>query len=283
MSDAATMDSTAWLGEALGDLYTRDTLTGMAYPLSCLRERLGPIRPSRLIIIGGKPGQGKTSYALAWYLQLLEHHRPAFLSLEMSKEYLWEKCAAAKTGIPGWKFERGIFDDADKEKIAVFVDWWASRKPLFADDLGFNAHLVEAFLTKEKPDIVFLDHIQMAELDQYKSEREGIRDQLYEWRRLTQKYKIPIVLVSQVNEKESAKRNDPRPRNEDLFGSSVLNRIADLILLVWWPAKETPYDEQLPADATKYFVGITKNRYGETRGVKMNFYADVNRFEEVHG
>jgi len=250
-----------------------------AFPLSRL-DRQGKVKPSSVIVIGGRPGHGKTSFALHWAVTLARAGRKvAFLSLEMSKERLWEKCLSMEKEIDNQLIQRRWFGNGDRESITAFKSLSETWPLVIRDDVGFQVELIEAFFLKEQPEICFLDHLQMVSRTGYRSEYEALSEQVRGWRRFAQEKKIPVVLCSQIN-RNIAQRDDPRPRLEDLKGTGVLEEIADLIFLVYWPLKDLndhPDAEQFRA----FQIEVAKNRDGQTFTQKMIFNPSVTSFSEA--
>src|SRR5207247_5977375 len=70
-----------------------DEILGVQSGFADLDKVLGGLQKSDLIIVAGRPGSGKTSFALsiAYYASVLKHKRIAIFSLEMSAAQLVER------------------------------------------------------------------------------------------------------------------------------------------------------------------------------------------------
>src|SRR5690606_24375341 len=110
------------------------------YSIPSLDALLGPVEPSDLVIMAGRPGMGKTAVALSYALgAAMGGHGTMFVSLEMSARQLAARMAADMCYGPNpVAFERirdGRLSQGEKKRIAEAVSE-LSRHPLRIVDTG---------------------------------------------------------------------------------------------------------------------------------------------------
>ncbi|HXQ39497.1 MAG TPA: replicative DNA helicase, partial [Anaerolineales bacterium] len=93
-----------------------------------LDKMLSGLQPSDLLIIAGRPGQGKTGFLLSIAKNAAMTHKKhvAIFSLEMSNEQVVQRLIAQETGIDSQKLRNGKLDDSQwplfTHAIEVFSD-----------------------------------------------------------------------------------------------------------------------------------------------------------------
>src|SRR6185312_3407670 len=126
-------------------------LSGIATGLDDLDRMMGGLQSSDLIIVAGRPGMGKSSFATnigyniarAWrgevkpdgHTQTVNGGVVGFFSLEMSAEQLATRIIAEQTGIPSNQIRRGGISESDFEKIkdhAIELQ----KLPFYIDETG---------------------------------------------------------------------------------------------------------------------------------------------------
>ncbi|HWC63785.1 MAG TPA: DnaB-like helicase C-terminal domain-containing protein, partial [Rhizomicrobium sp.] len=108
-------------------------ISGVTSGFTDIDRRLGGLQPSDLLILGGRPGSGKTSlgtnmafHAARTYVQDLaagaELPRGApvlFFSLEMAAQQLSGRILSEQTELEVWKIRNGRFSDHEWEKFVT--------------------------------------------------------------------------------------------------------------------------------------------------------------------
>ena len=113
----------------------RDETIGVPSGFIDLDRLLGGMQPSDLLIIAGRPGQGKSGFCLSAAKNAAQIHRKhvAVFSLEMSNEQLVQRLLAQETGIDSQRLRLGNVEDREWPLFTQAVSA-LSDAPIFLDD-----------------------------------------------------------------------------------------------------------------------------------------------------
>ncbi|OUC09283.1 DNA helicase, partial [Litorilinea aerophila] len=113
----------------------RDTLMGVPTGFTMLDRLLGGFQKSDLIILAGRPGMGKTSFALSIAQNAAKRYgaRVAIFSLEMSSEQLVQRLLSMETGIDSHRLRLGDVHDEEWPILLEAANMLASTN-IFIDD-----------------------------------------------------------------------------------------------------------------------------------------------------
>jgi replicative DNA helicase len=297
--------------------YQRDgKLSGLATGLHDLDRMMGGLQNSDLVVLGGRPGMGKTALATniaynvakAWRGEI----RPdgtvesvnggivGFFSLEMSAEQLATRIISEQTEIPSFRIRRGEIDPTDFDRIAQIAREMETM-PLYIDETGgvSIAQLVARARRLKRQrglDLMVVDYIQLMR----GSAKPGRDNRVQEVTEITTALKalakelnIPILALSQLN-RALESRDDKRPQLSDLRESGSIEQDADVVMFVY--REEYYLRNQEPRPGTeehfkwiadmegvhgKGDVIVSKQRHGPTGTVNLAFKADVTRWADL--
>ncbi len=247
-----------------------------------LDDKLNPMSGGQLIIVAGRPGMGKSSFAMNIVESLIYRDVPCLVfSLEMSSEELTTRMFSSLTNIPLHKFMKNSLTREERERL-IEEAAVTSKLPLFVlDDPKITIFQMASYIRrmsrKVKPKLVVIDYLQLIEPANNNLPREqqvaGMSKQL---KQLAREIDIPIMVLAQMNRQvESA--SDHRPRLSHLRESGAIEQDADVVLFV--------HREEIFQPENKEFYGlaeivIAKQRSGVVGvDVDMVFRKDVVRFE----
>lgn len=241
-----------------------------------------------LIVIGARPGHGKTAIALNMArCAAIEHNIPtAFFSLEMTNVELADRLIGTETGLPS---------DKRKGRKKMSAEEWgqletalsrAAKAPLYIDETpGLS---ITEFTSKIKRmhqekdiQIAFIDYIQLMHgnpaLVQYRALEIGeISRQLKE---TAKELHIPIVVLAQLNRNLVNRIGsvNGRPMLSDLKDSGSIEQDADIVLFINQPGM-MGYTEG-PSNLAELI--IEKNRAGDRGIIDLTFNGDLVKFTEA--
>ncbi len=203
-------------------------LLGVPTGFADLDRLLGGFQPSDLIIVAGRPGSGKTSFALAIMQTAASKYRKrvALFSLEMSAEQLVQRLVASMGNIDSQNLRLGKIGDADYPKLvqatgelsemSIFIDDSAALTPI---EVRAKARRLQS---EHGLDMVIIDYLQLmtvrGRIENRVQEISQISRQLKE---LARELHIPVVALSQLSRAVEA-RQDHRPQLADLRESGCL-------------------------------------------------------------
>jgi len=292
VAERRTADTMSPLHDLLGqgldrieELGKRSThLTGVPTGYHDLDKIMLGLQPSSLVIVGARPGMGKTSFALG----ILAHvgvvaQRPALLfSLEMGHLELTQRLLASEAEVNSQHLQTGQIRTQDWAKIGTAVTRLSSA-PIFIDD-NPNATVMDIRararrLKKSEGDlgVVMVDYLQLMT---GRAKAENRQTEVAEISRglkiLARELEVPVIALSQLSRNLEA-RADKTPMLSDLRESGSLEQDADVVLFIY---RESMYDDEIPIDrADDALVEVAKHRNGPTGTVNLIFLKQYARFE----
>lgn len=268
--------------------------------LACIDKRLGGLLPGAVIVMGGRPGMGKTAL-LGNVLYGAAQQNPTKLfagfSLEMDNDQLNERALSRLTAendqpVPfsdiGKRvltaFDRSALHDA-KTRIPRNL-WLRDRAGVSVEDI---ARAVWAMKRRGDLAAIGIDYLQLMKRPALagRNEASAIAEMTGALKTLAREAKITIILLSQLNRSVES-RDDKRPQLSDLRESGSIEQDADAILFpfreVYYLQKAEPkpdpcgmngahfeWEVQVENVRTLMDVIIAKNRHG-SEGVEHQTY-----------
>ena len=265
-------DPTPIIGASLAD--TLDALehgngSGITTGLAELDELLGGLTGGQVVVIGARPGVGKTVAAQQVVTAVArDQKKPALLfTMEMDRSEMMGRILAAEAGVNGRRLNlaRPDLTERDWEKIAGVMGT-VTEMPLYVcDEPAMTPSrliaLIGAFKRKH-PDlgVVVIDYIGLMESDKSaKSRQEEIATISRQLKLAAKRFNVPIVVLSQLN-RNSTHRSDNMPALSDLRDSGAVEQDADIVILLH---REDAYERESPRAGEMDLI-VAKHRGGPT-------------------
>jgi len=272
-------------------------LVGLSTGLIDLDQKLGGLHPSDLLIIAGRPSQGKTALATNIAFHAARDGRAVgFFSLEMSADQLALRIVSDLSGIPGDRIRKG---QIDAREFGLMTD--ASREvaqaPLYIDATGgiSIAHLTARARRAKRLHGLSLIVVDYLQLITTKGKREGNRTQEVSeitaaLKALAKELNLPIIALSQLS-RAVEQREDKRPQLADLRESGSIEQDADCVMFVYREAyylgraepkpgtdKHLTWQNDMDEARGKAELIIGKQRHGPIGTVHLSFNEDTTKF-----
>ena len=256
----------------------------------CIRDRrTNGLRPGDLVIVAGRPGMGKTSFAMniAEHVAIDKKEPVAVFSMEMPGEQLAMRVLASFGRIDQSNLRSGQLDDHEWAKLTS-ASTIIREAPLFIDESGALSPMdlrarARRLARQHGIKLIVVDYIQLMQVH---GTRENRTNEISEISRnlkaLAKELKIPIIALSQLS-REVEKRENKRPLMSDLRESGSIEQDADLILFIYRGAYYKRKDgAEVTADEDNIAeVIIAKQRSGPTGVVKTAWLGRYTRFENL--
>lgn len=284
------------LGGAL-KAHTGDGPAVMKTGIRKLDEMIGGFHPGDLVILGGRPGMGKSSLALAFALNAArDGFGVAFSSLEMTPDSLALRAISEETdrkgrGVAYADARKGQLDDDQFDTFryaALDIHQLPIRIiPPSVRDLGsLYAAVRRTMKHYEAKGIPFgavvVDYLQLLRVER-RSRFEEITEISIALKQMALQFGIPVIALSQLS-RQVEQRDDKRPTMSDLRESGQLEQDADLIMFCYRDEYYLRRDEpdahsaehsewRLALDACTGWMDIivAKQRMGETGHVMVRY------------
>ena len=239
-----------------------------------LDNAAGGMTRGEITVVGGRPGHGKTTMVINIVKRLLEQGKKVMLfnremtNVEMMKkilvmefqEFSYEKIRKASN------IDKEITEiNLKKEELGEKY-----KNLIMLDDCKTLADAMKE-ISKEKPDVVLDDYIQLIRTDNSKNKdrRFEIEDIMLDYKWICKKIKCSAILVSQLN-REIERRLDPRPKLSDFAESGVIEQTAEAAFFVYYPYAVDDRDN----DRYEIEIICQKARYGKLGSYNMGFNGD---------
>ena len=260
----------------------KDLYRGIPTGIRELDNTITGLNRSDLVIIGARPGMGKTSFALniARHAAIAAGKRVAFFSLEMSKEQLASRIISTEALVGGTKLRTGDLTEGEWTRLVEAGDI-LSKADLYLDDSpGITVPEMKAKVRRLKNvDLVIIDYLQLM------NSAKRIDNRVQEISEITRSLKImakelniPVVTLAQLA-RAGEKRQEHRPVLSDLRDSGSIEQDADIVLFLYrdaYYANESASPEDV--DKNKAEVIVAKNRHGDLRSVPLHWQGEFMRF-----
>lgn len=270
--------------ERVGDIANRgDETYGVPTNFRDLDNLLGGLQPSDLLIIAGRPGQGKTSFMLSIAKNAARKNDKhiAIFSMEMSNEQLVQRLISQETGIDAQRLRLGklqgdewnLFAEAVESlgRTHVFLDDTPSISPTQMRAKCRRLHL------EHRLDLVVIDYLQLMQGD-YRTDNR-VQEVSYISRNLktlARELNVPVLAAAQLS-RAVEQRSDKRPVLSDLRESGSLEQDADIVMFIYREDKDK--EDSIMKNVADIIV--SKHRNGPTGSVQLVFREHLAQFVDA--
>lgn len=249
--------------------------------LEWLDELTGGMNRGEIWIIAAKPGMGKTALALQVARNFADDpkNKIAFFSLEMRGWQLMLRMFCEINGVDHSMLITGKEDVSEgfRKGFETFIQGIDFEIIETGYTFAEIENTIKTLYEQDKPDIIFLDFVQLVEWKQYNDERIAITEYIRKIKEMANKYNIGFVIVSQIRRLPSGADMNREPDISDLKGSGSLEACADKVLIIYKEITQSQFGTQ-----TKHFLNLAKNRQGETKKQEVIFEGWRYHFREAH-
>jgi replicative DNA helicase len=292
LSDTRQLFSYEEVGKAIGKTFaylekvynSKGEFTGVPSGFKDLDEISSGFQPAELIVIGARPGMGKTALALtmAANIALRKHIPAAFFSLEMSCQALMLRLISAEAKIDSHKLRTGRFEAKEYPYIFDASDR-LQKAPLFIVDMPHMTSMdikamARMLRIQEKVEIIFIDYIGLISTDNPRMQRwEQFAEVSRSLKGLARELDIPIVALSQVS--RAAEKEKAAPTLADIRESGAIEQDADMVMFINRDRElDKTMEEQAKAEGQKVQLVVAKNRNGRVGTVDLTFLKHFTKF-----
>ncbi len=257
---------------------------GVQTHFSGLDNYLVGMHKGDFIIVGARPGMGKTSFVLniAENAAYKGKKTVCIFSLEMSEEQIVERMLSTEACIPSTKLRSGKLDPQDWDKLGQAASKLADCNILIDGTAETTVSRIKAKLNRVKGlksnGLVIVDYLQlMTDPTQGKNGRTAEVSAISRALKLMAKeLEVPVICCSQLN-RDLEKTKEKIPTMADLRESGSIEQDADAVLLLYRP----DYYDQKQDQQNRAQVIIAKNRHGGTGKIEMAWDPQYTKFSEL--
>jgi len=255
---------------------------GLETPWNRLTEMTSGWSPGDLVIVGGRPGAGKSVMGMQQaYTTARQGVGVAYVSLEMSKESLVRRLIAGISRVDSHRSRCGMLSAEERQRqieaVATLEDL-----PMFLEDTQAHTPVaIHSALRKLKAKtnvgLVVIDHLQLTRLSgRSESRHQELSEICHGFKRLAGQMNCVVMLLSQLN--RSCEQERRRPNLSDLKESGSIEEDADAVLFIHRPELYKRDDPSLRGQAE---LIVAKQRNGPTGKLPLTFLHRFQVFEEA--
>ena len=263
-------------------------VTGVPSGFTELDNYTGGFQKSDLIIVAGRPSQGKTALVLSISRNAaILHDIPiGFFSLEMSSQQLVLRLICAEARVDAHSVRTGRLPEDEWRKLSTSVGKLYKAKIFIDDTPALTALEIRAKARRLKAEhnvgLIIVDYLQLMQGPKNVQSREQeISTISRSLKALAKELNIPVVALSQLNRAVET-RGDKRPVLADLRESGAIEQDADVVVFVHRPEMfgiMTDENNEPTEGMAELIIG--KQRNGPTGSARLAFIKQYARFENL--
>jgi len=268
-----------------------ESLSGIKTGFSGLDNILIGMGAGDLIVLGGRPGMGKTTFAVNIAVNVAKRTKKevAIFSLEMTNEQLVSRILCSEAMIDSHSMRTGRLDNEQWKRLAEAASALSDTNLLFDDTSGINVTSIKAKLRKQKNlGLVIVDYLQLMQGERHTENRVLEIGQITRSLKLMAKdLHVPVILCSQLA-RSTESRSDKMPILSDLRDSGTIEQDADLVIFLYRDDYYNKPDERPEGNqgynASDQIIAkcsIAKNRHGSTNVIPLGWYGHIFKYTEI--
>ena len=248
----------------------KEEIQGMKTGFSGLDEKLVGMGKSALVLVGARPGRGKTAFALNVAAAAAKRSQKTIciFSLEMSAEQLVTRLLSSEALVDSYRLRSGELTDKDWQDLAHAASILSDCQILIDDTTGLTVAGMMAKLRRVKNlGLVVIDYLGLMQSEHRNENRvQEVSEISRNLKLMAKEFQVPVICCAQLSRGPES-RTDKRPMLSDLRDSGAIEQDADIVLFLY---REEYYKDKENPQSTAEVI-IAKNRHGSTGKVEMGW------------
>ena len=252
-----------------------------------LDDRLFGIDVDDLVILGGRPSQGKSTLALNFVNNITKTGGSVlFFSLEMSERQVVDKLICLELGIEYTRYRAGTVSGEHTRSITDGFEGLHGRRLVLDSSSSLTPLQLKSRARRLKQqqrglDLIVVDYLQMMRGNGRFNNRENEVAQISkDLKSIAKDLKVPILAVCSLN-RANETRADKKPTMSDLRESGQIESDANIVMFIHRPEMYATSNEQKIELSGQAEIIVAKNREGETGFEKLAFDGSRSRFIDL--
>lgn len=268
----------------------KGAVSGQKTGFSGLDRMLVQMGAGDLVIVGARPGMGKTSFAMNIGVNAAKASGKAvcIFSLEMSGEQLVTRILSSEAMIDSYSLRSGQLKPEQWDNIAGVITNLSGCEIYVDDTSAITATDMKAKLRRiPNLGMVIIDYIGLMQSTINTDNRAVAVGEISRNLKIMAKdFGIPIICCAQLNRgTESRPGAGKKPTLADLRDSGSIEQDADIVLFLYrdeyYKDISGSNDEAAAESANTAEVIIAKNRHGSVGNVKMGWIGQFTKFRTL--
>lgn len=273
----------------------QEAYPGLSSGIEELDKTISGFKKGNLIILAGRPGMGKTSFAITVLRNLVFQQEKSCLlfSLEMSQEEMAQSLLAASTYVSNRALGNGEEIPADAyNRLAYFANQYMDKKLHICNTAQLTVANIKSICRNIKAkhglDFIIIDYLQLLSgpAQSRRNRYEEVSSISRDLKNLAGELDVPILVLSQLNRRVEDRENK-RPLLYDLRESGSIEQDADIVMFLYREKYYknissglgiSPHDGNLIEPAE---IIVAKNRRGPTATIEVSYAPQFSLFDNA--
>ena len=281
---AALQQSYVIISEAMKN---KDGLMGLPAGFPLMDKMLSGLQGGQLIVIAGRPGMGKTSFAMNMveYIGLTQKAVCLVFSLEMSADQLATRMLCSQARVDSQDARTGKIGTVEINKFAEAMKELSGTEIYIDDSASITPTemLAKAQSLKKSKGLglIAIDYLQLMQAGgRAESRQQEVAQITRTLKIMAKELNVPILLLSQLSRASEKRDKKSRyPMLSDLRESGAIEQDADVVIFLH---REDYYPEdKIQENMGKARIIIAKQRSGPTGAISMQWQGEYTKYMEV--
>lgn len=252
-------------------------LPGISTGFRAIDDITGGLEGGKLYIVAGRPGMGKTVFAMNIANHIAMKNHVQVFSLEMTVEELYMRSLSQLSGINAKDLKMGQIAESEMGRFQA-AGLQASKLDMLVDSTEWLSvgQLVRRSIVaakRRKPSLIVVDYLTLLKRETNNGYLE-VAEMAKALKGLAKRLDCPVMILAQLN-RGNESREDKRPKKSDLREAG--EEVADAIMLLY--RDEVANKESDRAGILE--VIVDKNRGGEEGVPLLKSELQYQRFVEL--
>ena len=234
-----------------------------------------------LVLIGARPGMGKTSFAMNVAVNIAKETKKmvCVFSLEMSAEQLAVRMLSSEALVNSYSLRSGQIQTDEWKRLAYAVSELSNTEILIDDTSGISPTEMKSKLRRvDNLGLVVVDYLQLMQSGRNIDNRvQEVGDISRNLKIMAKDLGVPVICCAQLSRGPES-RTSKKPMLSDLRDSGAIEQDADMVLFLY---REEYYKDSEGAKDPRPNVAeviVAKNRHGSVGSVEMGWNGEFTKF-----
>lgn len=238
-----------------------------------------------LVIVGARPGMGKTSFVMniaTNYARANLEKAVCVFSLEMSCEQIVTRMLSSEAMVDSHALRSGEIKPDDWSRLADAASSLTGCNILVDDSSSISVADMKAKLRRVKNlGMVVVDYLQLMQSTKKTDNRvQEVSDISRNLKIMAKDLGVPVICCAQLSRGNEG-RTDKKPMLSDLRDSGAIEQDADIVLFLYRSEYYNTQEGQESPEANTAEVIVAKNRHGSVETVKMGWIGQFTKFRTL--
>ncbi len=258
-------------------------ISGVDTGFDALNLATGGFHGGELILIAGRPGMGKSSFAvnIAEHVAFKNNETVAIFNLEMPRTQIVNRILCSQALVDSSKIKLGDIDPEDWMRLGRVMNKFY-QAPMYIDDTStISVSEIRAKCRRLKQTknlkLVVIDYLQLMQSSKRtESRQQEISEISRSLKILSKELDVPVIALSQLS-RNVENRSDKRPMLADLRESGAIEQDADMVMFLY---RDDYYNKESQDRGIAECI-IAKHRNGETKTLKFGWQGKYTKFVPI--